>query len=136
VPAPSKKAVEEVSSVLQRINRSWLEGRTEELEPLFHDDVVMTHPGFSGKSEGKAAMLAGFEDFCKTASVESFDVRDRSVDVIGDVGVATFQFEIVYEREGKRYHSTGRDFWVFGRSGGAWQAVFRTMLDTREETAS
>jgi ketosteroid isomerase-like protein len=132
----SKVASEEVSRVLAQINSLWIEGRPSELAPLFHEDIVMAHPGFSGVSKGKTLMLAGFEDFCAHASLHSFDVTDRSVDVVGDVAVATFRFDIVFERDGKKYHSTGRDLWVFKSNDGSWQAVWRTMLDTTDEEAS
>ena len=131
-----KRATEEVSRVLAEINRLWIEGRASELAPYFHDDIVMALPGFSGIYRGKNLMLAGFEDFCAHARLHSFDLTDRSVEVIGDVAVATFRFDVVFEREGKTYHSTGRDLWVFRDGGGTWQAVWRTMLDTTDEEAS
>jgi hypothetical protein len=49
--------------------------------------------------------------------------------------VAIFQYEMVYERSGERYRSTGRDLWVFQGEGDAWIAVWRTMLEMQEEDA-
>lgn len=59
--------------------------------------------------------------------------NDHQIDVACDTAVVTFRYEMVYERSGKRYHSTGRDLWVFQNQGNAWIAVWRTMLDTMGE---
>ena len=55
------------------------------------------------------------------------------MDVIGDTAVASFTYEMVYERSGKRSRATGRDLWVFTRYGSEWIAVWRTMLDLAEQ---
>jgi len=122
--------------LLDRINRAWLEGRPEDLAPLLDHDVVMVFPGFAGRSEGKAAMIAGFEDFCTTAKVRHFAETDRQIDVRGTTAVASFAFDMIYDREGASYRSTGRDLWVFERKDGRWLALWRTMLDLKEEPVS
>jgi hypothetical protein len=55
------------------------------------------------------------------------------VQVIGDTAVVTYRFDMIYEREKKREHSTGRDLWVFAQHGDQWLAVWRTMLDVVDE---
>jgi hypothetical protein len=55
--------------------------------------------------------------------------------VVGDTGVVSFGYEMVYERSGKRNRATGRDLWVFVRQGGEWVAIWRTMLDLAEQPA-
>ena len=57
------------------------------------------------------------------------------VDVAGDTAVATFGYEMVYERAGQRYRVTGRDLWVFEQQGETWIAVWRAMLDMNEIAA-
>ncbi len=69
----------------------------------------------------------------ESARIHGFEESDRQVDVFGDTAVASFAFVLVYEREGKKYRSTGRDLWVFSRDGAAWRAVYRTMLNLAEE---
>jgi hypothetical protein len=124
---------DQVWQALRAINDAWVQGRPQDLRDLFHDGIVMVFPGFAGRGEGRASILAGFEDFCANARVHRFEESDRQLDVVDDVAVASFAFEMVYEREGLNYHSTGRDLWVFQRRQGTWLAVWRTMLDVREE---
>jgi Domain of unknown function (DUF4440) len=125
----------EVSSALERINRAWLDGRPSDLVPLLHPGITMVVPGFAGRVHGRDAFVSGFEDFCTNAKVHEYREADLQVDVTGDTAVANFTYEMVYERDAKRYRATGRDLWVFARQDGQWIAVWRTMLDPAEEPA-
>ena len=125
-------AEEEVSRTLSSINQAWLEGKPLDLEALFDPKVVMLAPGGT-RVKGRNLLVQSFVDMCANARVHGFEESDRQVDVFGETAVASFAFVLVYEREGEKYRSTGRDVWVFSRGDGGWQAVFRTMLDLAEE---
>jgi uncharacterized protein (TIGR02246 family) len=129
----AESAREEVRGVLRRINQAWLEGRPRDLAPLLHPRVVMVAPGSAGRAEGREALVAGFVDFCDKARIHAFEESDHQVDVAGGAAVTSFAFTMVYELDGQRYRSTGRDLWVFGREGGEWLAAWRTMLDVTDE---
>ena len=124
-----------VAEALRRINEAWLNGRPHDLLRLIHPEIAMVFPGFAGRIQGAASFLAGFEDFCRTAQVHSYREHDCQIDVVADTAVASFRFEMVYEREGTSYQSTGRDLWVFTRQSSGWLAVWRTMLDLHEQPA-
>ena len=126
---------ETVSSAMQRINRAWLEKRPLDLAALFHADITFVLPGFAGRLHGREALVAGFVDFCRNATVHEYREADQAVDTIGDTAVASFRYQMVYERSGKRYRATGRDLWVFAREGDGWIAVWRAMLDVAEQPA-
>jgi len=124
-----------VAGALRRINEAWLDGRPHDLRPLIRSEITMVFPGFAGRIQGAASFLAGFEEFCRTAQVHSYQEHDGQIDVIADTAVASYRFEMVYEREGARYQATGRDLWIFTRQADAWLAVWRTMLDLHEQPA-
>jgi ketosteroid isomerase-like protein len=123
------------AATMRRINRAWLDGRVEDLALMVHPEIVMVFPGFAGRIQGREDFLAGFRDFCQTARIHEFREHDHQVDITGDMAVVTFRYEMVYERSGGRFRSTGRDLWVFQSQGRAWIAVWRTMLDMEENTA-
>jgi ketosteroid isomerase-like protein len=133
---PNETNGEIVAATMGRINRAWLDGRIDELEPVVHQDIVMVFPGFGGRIQGRDQFLAGFHDFCSHAKVHEFREHDQRVDVAGRTAVVSFQFEMVYERSGERYRSTGRDLWVFQHEGSEWIAVWRTMLDIEDSPVS
>jgi hypothetical protein len=126
---------ESAAAAMDRINRAWRDGRTADLVPLFHPGLTMALPGFAGRVEGRDALVAGFEDLCRNATVHDYAESNHHVDVVGDTAVVSFDFAMVYERSGQRSRATGRDLWVFARQGGEWLAVWRTMLDAQEHPA-
>ena len=105
------------------------------MRPLLHPEIVMVFPGFGGRISGRDAFLDGFVDFCENAHLLSFQEDEHQVDRFGEAAIASFRFDMVYEREGARYRSTGRDLWAFSRHAGEWLACWRTMIDVREEPA-
>lgn len=126
---------EGAAATMRRINRIWLDGQVEDIAPMVHPEIVMVVPGFTGRIQGREEFLAGFRDFCQNARIHEFRDYDHQVDVAGDTAVITFLYDMVYERHGERYRSTGRDLWVFQNQGSAWIAVWRTMLDMEEKAA-
>lgn len=130
---PTSGAARQVSTTLTRLNECWLEGRVDRMEPYLHPDVVMVLPGFTGRARGREEVLGGFREMVETADVRSFDETDRQVDVVGDTGVVSFAFDMVYAREGEAWRSTGRDLWVFRRAPDGWRAVWRVLLEREEE---
>jgi hypothetical protein len=124
---------ERVSAAMRRINQAWLDGRVKDLAALVHPEIVMVIPGFAGRVAGRDAFLAGFEDFLQNAKTHDYREHDHQVDVAGETAVMSFRFDMVYERDGARYRSTGRDLWVFQQHQNEWVAVWRTMLDVDEK---
>jgi hypothetical protein len=122
-----------VADALQRINRTWLEGRPQEMAPFLHPDIVMVVPGFAGRVAGKEAFVSGFVEFVNSTVLNEYGESELQVDVLDGSGVASYSFEMVYEREGVPYRCKGRDLWVFTRRDGDWLAVWRTMLDVTEQ---
>ena len=126
---------ESAAAVMRLINQAWIDGRVEDLAPLVHSEIVMVFPDFAGKIQGREEFLAGFHDFCATAAIQAYQEHDQQVDVAGDKAVITFRYEMVYERSGERYRANGRDLWVFQNQDGAWIAVWRAMLEMKEDPA-
>jgi ketosteroid isomerase-like protein len=102
---------------------------------MLHPEIVMVFPGFAGRSRGREQFLAGFHDFRRNAKIDKFSELEREVDVTGDTAIVTFRYDMIYELAGERYHSTGRDLWVFQNEESQWIAVWRTMLDMEETPA-
>ena len=127
---------DDVTAAMRQINQAWIDGQIGDLAPMLHPEIVMVFPNFAGRIQGREDFLAGFRDFRQNATLQEFREHDQQVDVAGDSAVVTFRYEMVYERSGNRYRSTGRDLWVFQKQDEAWIAVWRTMLDMNETTVS
>jgi nuclear transport factor 2 (NTF2) superfamily protein len=125
---------ESAAAAMRQINQAWVNGRVEDLAPMVHSDIVMVFPDFAGRIKGRKDFLAGFHDFCQNATIQEYREHDQQVDVTGDTAVITFRYEMIYQRSGERYRSTGRDLWVF-QEDGTWIAVWRAMLEMKEDAA-
>jgi hypothetical protein len=122
-----------VTAVLKRINEAWLEGTPDAIGDYVADNVVMVFPGFQGSFVGREAFVGGFRSFCDSARIKEHRESDFNVDLVGSTAVASFRFDMIYERGGSKYRSAGRDLWVFEDRAGRWVAVWRTMMDLVEE---
>ena len=131
----SHDEIRNVGESLRRINEAWLSKRPEKMKPMLDEKIVMIYPGFVGRSEGQEAFIAGYVDFCEQALMISYQESDLQIDVGGATAVASFAFEMSYERKGDKCLSRGRDLWIFTRKQDEWVAVWRTMLDLKEEPA-
>jgi len=128
-------AVMTVEETVAALNRSWLEGRYEDLAGYFHPDVVFVPPGFTARLAGREACVQTYRDFGAAATVREFTPAPPQVDVWGDTAVAACPFSIVYELAGTTYHERGVDLLVFAREAGAWLVVYRSMTSP-ESTAA
>ena len=63
---------ESAAAAMRQINQAWLNGRVEDLAPLVHLDIVTVFPDFAGKIQGREVFLAGFHDFCQSATIQKF----------------------------------------------------------------
>ena len=70
-----------------QINQAWLKGR---VEPMVHPEIVMVFPDFAGNIQGREDFLAGFRDFCHTATIQEYHEHDQQLNVAGDTAVITF----------------------------------------------
>jgi ketosteroid isomerase-like protein len=123
-----------VAAALRRLNRAWVEGRFDELGPMVHEQIVVALPGFGERKRGREGFVAGHREFGRIAKIHDFTEHDAQIDVISDTAVATYRYELIYEREDRRYRSLGRALWVLRLHGAAWLAVWTTILDVYEET--
>jgi uncharacterized protein (TIGR02246 family) len=126
-PADQTADREAVRSLLRQINDAWRQGRPEELVEYFHPQIVLVHPGFSGRGEGRVACVQSYVDFLAAARVHEYTESDHQIDVWGDTAVATYRFVMAWEMGGQSYREAGHDLFVFSREDGRWLAVWRTL---------
>jgi uncharacterized protein (TIGR02246 family) len=133
VSSKQSSAVDEIRELIKRLNDAWVKGQPGQLASFFREDIVMVHPDFAQRTEGRDACVASYEDFCKQAAILDFNLLEPIIDVFGDTAVASYAYEISYEMGGERFKDSGRDLFVFIRQDDRWQAVWRTMIIPQEE---
>ena len=115
------------------INRAWRENHPADMREYLHPQMTMVLPDFSDTVTGSDAMLAGFEEWCTNPKVVEYDDSDEQIQIVGNVGFVSYRFNMLYERTAYRERSVGRDIWAFEYIGKKWLAVWRTMIELKEQ---
>ena len=125
---PITVTAHEIRDLIDRINSAWLKGRPADLEPFFHEDIVIQPPGDSPRVHGRASCIESYEAFTRQAHVRQFTPGEAEIDVFGDTAVATYRYRVIYELDGQSYDETGGELLVVLRSGRDWRVAWRTIL--------
>ena len=116
-----------VREVIARINAAWRDRRYDDLCQMFAEDMVFTLPGFSGRLEGREAIVASYREFMERVTLTAY-LEDRLVvDAWGDAAVASYRWDMAWLADGVPNHETGHDVFVFRHTNGVWLAIWRTM---------
>jgi ketosteroid isomerase-like protein len=122
---------DDIKAVVERITAAWSSGHFDELRPYFHPDVVQARPGFAGRTVGRDALVAGYAEFARQATIHSLTTGEIHIDQTGDSAVTTMPWTMDYEINGERYQEHGWELFVFGRHEDQWLVVWRTLVVER-----
>lgn len=116
-----------VGQLVRDLNQAWLDGRIDELQRFFAEDVV-TALQEGSRIVGREAVIASFRRFTERATTHSFEEHELVVDTFKSTAVATLRFRILYEVEGDVFDEIGREYLVLERSADGWRVVWRTQI--------
>jgi uncharacterized protein (TIGR02246 family) len=128
VPSAVPTEQEPIRQLVKRINQAWMQGRLEELNECFHENMVIVGPGFQAMGQGREACVRSYQEFLAAAVVHEYHEGEPAIDLWADTAVAVYGWEIVYEIKGQRSRESGQDLFVFARENGVWRAAWRAML--------
>ena len=127
-PGIETTAQDDAWRFVQAINACWVEGRPEDLDQFFDEQIVFVAPGFQHRIEGRAACVESFRDFCSKARVHDLKVNDPGVDIFGGTAVVTYGFVVEYALDSETFSESGRDVWVLSKRDAKWNGVWRTIV--------
>ena len=130
---PSEITAKKLEEMVREINRLWVSGNPEKLGEYFHENMIMVAPDLKVVGKGREECVNGYIDFCREATVANCEESKFAVEIWGDTASVSYDFDISYEMEGKNYHDTGRDLFIFSRevTHGKWLAVWRILVPSR-----
>ena len=108
---------------VQALNRAWTQGRVDELDGYFHDDIVVVTPTDRERLEGKKSCVASWRRFVDTAIIHEWTDRNPTVRLYADAAVVAYDYELACEIRGEPMALAGRDMFFMVRQGGRWVAV-------------
>jgi ketosteroid isomerase-like protein len=117
---------QEVWDFVREMNRAWtVERNAAKLADYFHERMVAVTPMDKLRREGRAACIAGWQQFVNLAVMHSWEETEPRVDLYdgGRVAVVTYYYEMDAEIGGQRMLLPGRDMLTLIREDGRWWAV-------------
>ena len=132
----SEESRRQIREVVHQLNDAWATGHPEKLAGFFHENIVMVHPDFTGRSEGRDACIASYAEFCSAAIIHGVKIGEPGIEVFGSTAVSTYAYEVDYEMGGERFNDSGRDLFVFVLEDARWQAVWRTMIISQPDSVN
>jgi hypothetical protein len=120
----------EIAIALQHLSESWRNRRYDELRDCFHDSAVMVAPGFSGRAEGREAVVESYREFMDRSTLDSYAEDPATIEVFENTAIVHYRWEMVWTSGSKQDRASGHDLLVFIRESdsGRWKAVWRTMV--------
>jgi uncharacterized protein (TIGR02246 family) len=122
-----------VLRVLDRIQRSWREGRPEEMAGLLAPDITFVFPGFSMRLSGRERLIESYREFLAGSRLRSYREDRRTVEGGANAALAEIAFDMSYTREGRDWRAHGIELWALERRPEGWIAFWRTMQELTEE---
>ena len=122
------KVQNEIWQIIHDINDAWVNSNPEKIADYFHENIVISHPDFQKRGEGRESCVESYKDFCRHATVHDYKEMDPEVNVFGNTAVAVYRFEITYEIKGESFYDTGQDVFIFTSEGNKWKAVWRIVV--------
>src|SRR5262244_2442069 len=102
----------EVQGVLSRLTAAWREERFDELEDILHQSVVFVQPGSGQRLEGRTNCVNTYREFMSTSKVVEYSESDVAIDVWESTGVATYRFDMTWQKEGEVHRESAHDVLV------------------------
>jgi hypothetical protein len=98
---------EAVWEVMQAINRAWVHGRPDEMEPHLHPDMVIVTSDVEYRADGRDACIDTYKDFCKRATIQDYKEDQPNVDIFDEQAVVIYQFDSSISATSWKAKSTG-----------------------------
>jgi len=117
-----------VQRTIGEINRAWRDQRFDDLTDFLDEKVIMKGPGLRELVRGRAALLESYRFFMSRSKIDRYVESNHSVDIWGDTSAVTYNWEMIYEQDGKTHHDSGQDMFVLTRREARWVAILRVML--------
>lgn len=124
---------DQVREVIGRLHDAWSNRRPEDIptamKGLWHEDAVIL-AGAQEMARGRDACVKSYQDFVEQASLTETRLGEPSIEVWGDVAVATSAWHMTYDLDGQTHRESGHESFVLVRTDRGWEIVWRSIVPT------
>ena len=114
---------QDIWAFIRAMNDAWTKGDPESLTDFFHPEMIAVTPVDRLRHESGAACVAGWSRFAQAVHILSWQEREPLIRVFGDAAVVCYYYDTVFEMNGRRIESSGRDLFYLIRDRGRWLVV-------------
>lgn len=122
----------DIDAFVREMNRSWVEGRFEDLARYFDEQVVMLLPGTGKAMVGVGPMVESYREFCAMAHVQRFEIDEIATFPFGDHLMCHAHFTGDYEIPSGRFREEGLEIYAIAVSESSPRILWRTQMALRE----
>jgi hypothetical protein len=120
-------ALDQLREVIDRIGAAWREKRFVGLEACFHEQAVITGPGFKVAAKGRGPCAERYREFASNAQVLAYTESGHELRQWGATAVYTYAWEMTWRRDQGPQSERGTDQLVFQLGLEGWEMVWRNL---------
>lgn len=118
----------ELCAIVKKINTAWQEGRFEDLNEYFHEDIVITTPNFEGGGQGRKACIESYRQFSDMAEIHEYTESNFNAMVWENTALVHYFFDMSYSLQDQKYRDQAYDLFMFSKEQDEWKVVWRTII--------
>jgi ketosteroid isomerase-like protein len=133
-PLSGKELEAEGQKILQIERDAWEAAKTKNLEAFneyWADDASVFSEGQAYRLTGKADVMRDMESWFKQVDLQSYQMLDPQVQVLGDTALLTYYFTETGQRDGRSFSTAGKISMVFVQQDGKWRALHEHISTNR-----
>lgn len=120
----------DVKQALNALNRAWLEGDEDGLHGLLAEEVIFVAPGYAQELRGRGVCVESYLQFIRASSEIEFRPLPPRIDILGDIAVVIYAYQISWSADGSDFNEPGRDLLVWRQTERGLRLIWRTVLST------
>ncbi len=138
LPAPpplTGSALQAEGEAVVKIERdAWEAAKSKNLEAFneyWADDASVFSEGQAYRLTGKADVMRDMEAWFKQVDLQSYQMLDPQVQVLGETALLTYYFTETGLRDGRSFSTAGKISMVFTKQDGKWRALHEHISTNR-----
>ena len=124
--------MKDIGAFVREMNRTWQEGRFDDLAQYFHQRVVMLLPGSLQAEQGVEPMVESYRGFSAMAKIHRFDLTDVGLFPFENVVMCHARFTVDYEIPSGRFEEEALEIYAVDTAGQVPKILWRTQMQLKE----
>ncbi len=113
--------------LVQEISNSWIYDNLNNLNNLFHENIIFSDSSFQILGEGRNACIKSYEIFNSNAKIDKFKQFNPLINEFGNTTIVKYSFEIEYISNNEKFNQKGEEVFIFSLNNNKWDVIWRIL---------